>query len=152
MAKVTGDATREIAAPLDVCWDLLVDAAAYPSWYRTLDEVVVEGEDDLGRPRTIHVRCDVGHVGSIRFSLEVTYEERTRVTAAQTGHGEMVRDAATEWVLQPIEPRLTRARYRVSIASDGLKAAAAFRSAEGLVRRHLIDGFADALKTRAEEG
>ena len=63
----------------------------------------------------------------------------------------MVKDAATEWLLEPIDPQRTQATYRVSMSSDGLRAAAAFRSAEALVRRHLIDGFADALKARAEQ-
>ena len=151
MAKVSGEVTREIAAPLEVCWDLLVDAGAYPTWYRTLDEVVVEEKDDQGRPGTIGVRCDVGSVGSIRFRLELVYEDQRRITATQTGRGEMVKDAATEWVLEMVGPQQTRTTYRVSIGSDGLKAAAAFRGAEGLVRRHLIDGFGDALKARAEQ-
>jgi uncharacterized protein YndB with AHSA1/START domain len=150
MARVSGEASREIAAPLQTCWDLLVDAAAYPDWYGTLDEVVVEETDDRGRPRTIHVRSDVDPVGSIRFRLELAYDDQTRINATQTGRGELAKDVATEWVLEPVEPRRTRASYRVSIASDGLKAAAAFRGAEGLVRRHLIDGFVEALKARAE--
>jgi uncharacterized protein YndB with AHSA1/START domain len=150
MASVTGEAAREIAAALETCWDLLVDAAAYPEWYGTLDEVVVEEADDQGRPRTIDVRSDIRTVGSIRFRAEVAYEHHTRMSVTQTGRGELVKDLATEWVVEPLGPQQTRATYRVSVASDGLKAAAAFRTAEGLVRRHLIDGFADALKARAE--
>jgi Polyketide cyclase / dehydrase and lipid transport len=151
MATVTGKASDEIAAPLGTCWDLLVDAGAYPAWYGTLDEVVVEETDDQGRPRAIRVRSDVGSVGSIRFRLELTYEDHTRITATQTGHGDLVKDVATEWVLEAVGPRRTRATYRVSIASEGLRAAAAFRAAEGLVRRALIDGFVNALKARAEQ-
>ena len=151
MATVSGEASAEIAAPLATCWDLLVDAGSYPSWYHTLDEVVVEETDDQGRPRTIRVRSDVGSLGSIRFSLELAYEDQARITASQTGRGEMVKDAATEWVLEPIETQRTRATYTVSIASDGFKAATAFRAVEGRVRRELIDGFVDALKARAEQ-
>jgi hypothetical protein len=150
VATVSGEASAEIAAPLGTCWGLLVDAGAYPGWYHTLDDVVVEETDDRGRPRTIRVRSDVGSLGSIRFSLQLAYEDHSRITATQVGRGEMVKDAATEWVLEPIEPRRTRATYTVSIASDGLKAAAAFRAVEGRVRSELIDGFVEALKARAE--
>jgi hypothetical protein len=150
MASVTGEATREIAARLHTCWDLLVDAGAYPSWYGTLDEVIVEQSDSEGRPQTIDVRSDIRSVGSIRFRAELAYEHHTRVTATQTGRGELVKGLATEWVLEAVGPEQTRATYRVSVASDGLKAAAAFHAAEAVVRRYLIDGFVDALKTRAE--
>lgn len=150
MARVRGKASSEIDAPLQTCWDLLVDVVAYPSWYETLNEVVVEARDDQGRPRVIRVRSDVGSLGSIRFGLELTYEERARITATQTGSGQLVKDVATEWVLEPLGPARTRATYTVSIASDGLRAAAAFHAVEGRVRRDLIDGFVNALKARAE--
>jgi polyketide cyclase/dehydrase/lipid transport protein len=150
MATVTGKASDEIAAPLGTCWDLLVDVGAYPSWYKTLNEVVVEDTDDQGRPRTMGVRVDVGPVGSVRFSLQLAYEDHARITGTQVGRGELVKDAATEWVLEPVGPHRTRASYRLSIGSDGLRAAAAFRAVEGRVRHDLIDGFVSALKARAE--
>lgn len=150
MASVSGEASCEIAAPLETCWQLLLDVAAYPDWYDTLDEVVLEEADDRGRPRAIRVRSDVRPFGSIHFNLTMAYEDNTRITATQTGRGEMVKDVATEWVLEPVDPQRTRATYRVSVGSDGLIAAAAFRAAEALVRHDLIDGFVKALKARAE--
>lgn len=150
MATVTGESIRVVDADLDTCWRLLLDAAAYPEWYDTLDEVVVEQTDGDGRPRRVRVRADVGPLGSIRFNAELAYTERGSITGAQTGRGTLVKDVSYEWSLHPLAARRTEVRYRMSVASDGIRAAAAFRAAEALVRRDLIEGFTAALKRRAE--
>ena len=135
-----------------MCWSLLADVVSYPQWYDTLDEVVVESHDDAGRAELVLVRSDVGApLGSIEFQLALAYVEPSVVTGRQVGRGSFVRDLANEWRLEPVSPRRTRATYTMSISSDGLLAAAAFRAAAALVRRDLIHGFTHALKVRAEQ-
>ena len=68
-------------------------------------------------------------MGSIRFRLELSYQTHSRITAAQTGRGDLVKDAATEWALEPIGAQQTRAIYRAFLtqverltsAVDGLR-------------------------------
>jgi ribosome-associated toxin RatA of RatAB toxin-antitoxin module len=150
LTTVSGEATREVAADLDTCWNLIVDAADYPSWYDTLDEVVIERTDDQGRPRAIVVRSDVGRLGSVRARLELAYRDRASVTAKQVGRGDFIRDLKSEWHFEPLAPARTRVHYRLSATNDGMKAAIAFYAAEALVRRDLVEGFVAALQSRAE--
>lgn len=141
----------EIAAPSATCWTLLADVASYPQWYDTLDEVVIERRDEAGRADLVQVRSDVGGpLGSIEFQLALAYVEPSVLTGHQVGRGSFVKDVVSEWRLEPLGVRRTRVTYDMSISSDGVVAAAAFRAAAALVRRDLIDGFAHALKIRAE--
>ena len=152
MARVRGQSIVEVAAPIATCWSLLVDAASYPQWYDTLDEVVVEGRDDTGRADLVLVRARVGApLGWVEFRLALAYREPILVEGHQVGTGSFVKDVASEWQLQPIDERRTRVTYTMSIASDGARAAAGFRAAAGLVRRDLIAGFTHALMVRAEQ-
>lgn len=152
MPTVFGEASTEIAADARTAWNLLVDAAAYPTWYETLDEVVVEQTDASGRPVTIDVRSDVPPLGSARFRLELAYTDGELLTATQVGPGSLVKDIRSEWRVEQLAPGRSRVTYRLQAGSDGLKAAAAFRAAEARVRRHLVDGFVAALRERAERG
>lgn len=152
MASVRGESTVEIAAPAATCWSLLLDVASYPHWYDTLDAVVVESRDDAGRARLVRMRSDVGPpLGSIEFRLSLTYVEPTAMAGRQVGTGSFVKELSSEWRLEEIGRRQTRVTYKVSVSSDGMLAAVAFRAAAALVRRDLIDGFTHALKARAEQ-
>ena len=152
MATVRGRSIVEVAAPSATCWSLLTDVASYPQWYDTLDEVVIESRDAAGRADLVQMRSDVGPpLGSIEFRLALAYVEPSLVSGHQVGRGSFVRDLVSEWRLAPVGLRRTRVTYEMSISSDGMLAAAAFRAAAALVRRDLIHGFTRALKVRAEQ-
>jgi ribosome-associated toxin RatA of RatAB toxin-antitoxin module len=151
VSTVSGESIVEVAAPLRTCWNLLLEVESYPHWYDTLDAVAVERRDDSGRPSVAFVRSDVGaRLGSIEFRVALAYVEPTEVSARQVGEGSFVRDLAYDWRLEALGPDRTRVTYTLSVASAGMRAAAAFSTAAALVRRDLIDGFAHALKARAE--
>jgi hypothetical protein len=151
MADLEGSHRVHIAAPRDVCVELLLDAPRYPRWYDTLDRVEVLEEDDAGRPALVSVAADAGPLGVIEFVLRQSFELPGVIAGVQVDGGGRVVGVTNRWTLAAAPGDTTTATYSFAASASGFASKAILRAARPLAERDLIRDFPESLKREAEQ-
>lgn len=144
MGGIRGEATQEIGASAQACFDALVAIETYPEWYPLTDEVEVRERDAAGRPAVVEAVTDA-RVRRVRYVLRYAYEPPGRISASYV-EGDF-KDLRLTWTLEALAPERTRATLalagEVSWVLDRLIA-----PVRDKVRRELIDDAVAALGRR----
>lgn len=145
---IRGEATQEIGAGAQACFDALAAIEAYPEWYPLTDEVEVRERDAAGRPAVVEAVTDA-RVRRVRYVLRYSYDPPGRISASYV-EGDF-KDLQLAWTLEALGLERTRATLalagEVSWVLDRLIA-----PIRDKVRRELIDDAVAALKARVERG
>jgi ribosome-associated toxin RatA of RatAB toxin-antitoxin module len=141
-----------IAAPRDACVAVLLEVAAYPRWYDTLDAVSVRRRDPEGRPAHVLIAADAGPLGALELELEYVYDLPGAIAARQIGGDGSVKELSSRWTLEPVTADTTRATYAFAASAASMKTRAAFRVAGPLIAHGLIDAFPKALQRHLARG
>jgi uncharacterized membrane protein len=98
--------TEVIRSPIDLCFDVLVDFAEYPNWFRVIRSATIEDADDeAGRWR---VRYELDAIlKTITYTLSYDSERPGRLTWRMTS-GDL-KAIEGEYRLLELEPGLTEA-------------------------------------------
>jgi len=98
--------TEVVRAPIDLCFDTLVDFAEYPKWFRVITATrVVEADPETGR-WTVDFELDA-ILKTIRYTLTYESVRPGRLTWRMTG-GDL-KAIEGEYELVELEPGLTEA-------------------------------------------
>jgi hypothetical protein len=147
VGRIEGERTVEIAAFVEVCFDIAADIENAPEWQGSLRDVdVLEWHDD-GRAALVETESDA-KVKTVKAVLRFDYEPPHRISWVQE-KGD-TKSLHGWWDFEQLDEALTRATYGLS-ADPGRMLGMLLRGpAEGKVRDFLLGGAAEGLKERAE--
>jgi carbon monoxide dehydrogenase subunit G len=147
MASLSGSASTEIDAPIEVVWAIVADVEGAAGWQRGLDAMVAVERDGEDRA----TRCDSVtdmKVKVFNARLRFDYERPSRLTWVQE-RGDL-RSLTGSWRLEDLGAGRTRAEYALD-ADPGVLLSRFIKGAlEDKLRGLLIDGRPAELKARAE--
>jgi uncharacterized membrane protein len=136
--------STEIAAPIETCFDAIVDYETFPSWQNAVDSVEVLDRHDDGLGRNVKLFVDA-KVRKIDYTLDYSYERPHRIEwDFVSGNG--MRGVDGDYTFEELGPGRTRATYKLgadpAIPVPGIVAKRVHRE---LVKRSVED-----LKREAE--
>lgn len=147
MAKLTGESTSEINAPIDEVWAVIEDVPSAADWqggYRRMTALETDGE---GRATLVEVVAD-GKVKDLASHQRFTYEGPTTLRWEQV-KGDM-KSVSGSWTLEDLGDGRTRATFALE-ADPGRVLGMAIRGpVEMALRAILVNPRADELKKRVE--
>jgi uncharacterized membrane protein len=149
VAKITGDRTVEIDAPIQRCFDIAADIEHAPEWQGSLKDVEVLERDGDRRATLVETESDA-KVKTVRSLLRFSYEEPTGIRWEQE-KGD-TKSLVGWWTLEDLGGERTRATYALEVDPGRVLGMLLRGPAEGAVRDFLLGGAADGLKQRAESG
>jgi ribosome-associated toxin RatA of RatAB toxin-antitoxin module len=113
MTLIEGTAEGDVDAPIERCWETVVDIDRSPEWQQGMESVEVLERDDEGRPSVCEIVVDAKFT-KLRFRADVSYEPPHRLTFAKAGGGSVERlDGG--WELTDLGDGRTRARYSLAV-------------------------------------
>jgi uncharacterized membrane protein len=104
--------TVEIAAPIEICFDAIVDYESFADWQRAVKGVEVLSRDSDGRGKEVAFEIDA-KVKTVRYTLDYSYEPPHLVSWRYI-EGDP-RDVDGELVLEDNADGTTLATYSLSI-------------------------------------
>ncbi|MBO9533407.1 MAG: SRPBCC family protein [Solirubrobacteraceae bacterium] len=147
MAKLTGESTTEIDAPIDEVWAIIEDVPTAPEWqggYRRMTAIETDAE---GRATLVEVVVD-GKVKDLASHQRFTYAGPTSLKWEQT-KGDM-KSVTGSWTLEDLGDGRTKATFALE-ADPGRVLGMAIRGpVEMALRALLVNPRAGELKKRAE--
>jgi carbon monoxide dehydrogenase subunit G len=144
---MSGSASADIDAPIDVVWALVQDVEATPAWQRGLDSTEALTRDADGRATSCETVTDAKiKVFKARVSFE--YAPPTRLSWVQDD-GDL-KSMAGSWQLEDLGAGRTRATYSLQADPGALLARFLKGALEQKMRAILIEGRPAELKARAE--
>lgn len=137
--------STEIAAPIETCFDAIVDYETFPRWQNAVDSVEVLDRHSDGLGRNVKLFVDA-KVRKIDYTLDYSYERPHRIEwDFVSGNG--MRGVDGHYVFEELGPERTRATYNLgadpAIPVPGIVAR---RVHKELVKRSVED-----LKKEAED-
>ena len=82
--------TTLINAPLQKCWDVVLDFEKYPDWAKDVKEAVIRDRDDQGRASRVEYRASaLGR--STHYTLEYDYSEQPARLSWHLVEGDIMR-------------------------------------------------------------
>lgn len=148
MANITGSATTEIDAPLDVVWASVQDVEGWAQWQSTLGEVSLEAQDGEGRVSECKIAIDA-KLMKITMYLECAYAPPARMSFERTS-GDLSKLEGS-WTLDDLGDGRTRATYDLDVNPGGIGFLLNEERMEKL-RALLVDARPAELKARVEGG
>ena len=104
--------TEVVRAPIDLCFDTLVDFAEYPNWFGVIRKAVVEDADDAAGCWPVRFELDA-ILKTITYTLRYQSERPHRLTW-EMASGDL-KAIEGEYQLLELEPGLTEATCTQSI-------------------------------------
>lgn len=104
--------TEVIRAPIDLCFDVLVDFAEYPKWFRVISAAKIEEADAVAGRWRVRYELDA-ILKTITYTLSYDSERPQRLTWKATA-GDL-KAIEGEYRLVELEPGLTEATCTQSI-------------------------------------
>ncbi|HWD85617.1 MAG TPA: SRPBCC family protein [Solirubrobacteraceae bacterium] len=147
MARLEGESTAEIDAPIDEVWQMVADVERAPDWQGGLKSLNAVQHDDDGRVVVADVQID-GKVRTIKGRMRFTYDGPARLSWVQeTGD---VKGVSGSWELVDLGGS-TRVRYHteVELGRIGLLIRGPVVS---VLREQLAGARAGELKREVERG
>ena len=146
---ISGRASADIEAPIDVVWPVLQDVEQWADWQSTLGNVDALARDADERVSRCEVQIDA-KVQKIRLELAVSYDAPSRVSWRREG-GDL-KDMDGSWQLEDLGGGRTRATYALEVDPGGILNLLINSSVEEKLRGTLVDARPAELKARVERG
>lgn len=150
MADLEGTRTREIAAPVDTCFEIAADLDHVPEWHGAMTAVEVLERDPEGRATLVESELDA-QVTKVRVRLRFSYEPPHVIR--WTREGGDLRGLEGTWRFEELGEGDTRATYSLAIDVPR-RLSLIVRTVRGPARDRveslLADRPVDGLKERAE--
>ncbi len=147
MGTMSGSASTEIDAPIDVVWAIVQDVESADAWQRGIDSMEALERDADGRATRCETITDA-RVKVFRSRVSFLYEPSTRLSWVQE-QGDL-KSMTGSWQLEDIGGGRTRAAYSLQADPGALLARFIKGALEQRMRAVLIDGRPAELKARAE--
>jgi uncharacterized protein YndB with AHSA1/START domain len=150
VADLEGEASIEIAAPIERCWEVISDVERAPEWQGAMKSAHALERDADGRPTLVETHIDA-LVATVKLHLRFDYQEPTGMRwTRQRGD---LRSLVGGWRLEALDDERTRATYRLEIGLN--RALSLLRKgvrgpAEAKVRELLTQRPVEGLKRTAE--
>src|SRR5262245_35012360 len=103
--------TEEIDAPIDTCFDAIVDYDSFPAWQDAVDSVEVMDRTKDGLGEHVHLYVDA-KVRKIDYVLAYSYDRPTKITWDFV-EGNGMRDMDGTYSFEKLAPDRTRATYNL---------------------------------------
>ncbi len=113
MGVLTGEATTEIAAPIERVWSIVEDVATAPEWQRSLHEIEPLERDEHGRVIIGDATTDA-KVTRVKTRTRFEYFAPTSLRWEMVGKGD-VKSMRGSWELEDLGDGRTRATYRLAL-------------------------------------
>ncbi len=147
MGTMSGSASTEIDAPIDVVWAIVQDVASASDWQRGIDSMEALEHDVDGRATRCETVTDA-KVKVFKARVSFTYEPSTRLSWVQE-QGDL-KAMAGSWQLEDLGGGRTRATYSLQADPGALLGRFIKGALEEKMRAVLIEGRPPELKARAE--
>jgi len=149
MAKVSGSASADVAAPIDAVWAIVQDVERWPAWQDTLGELRALEHDGEGRASVCQMQLDA-KITQIKMKLRCDYQPPRRMSF-QRESGDLS-SLAGSWQLEDLGDGRTRATYDLVVNPGGVLNFLLNDATTKRLRETLVDVRPGELKTRAEGG
>lgn len=146
MAKLGGEASIEIDAPIDALWEIVEDVASAPEWQEGLEAMEALERDDAGRVALADSVSDA-KVRSVRSRVRFTYEPPTRLAWRQEEGDLSSLEGA--WELEDLGGGRTRATYRLEGDAGRVLGMLVRGPVQSRIREMLVGGRPAELRARA---
>lgn len=147
MAAMSGSASSDIDAPLEVVWAIVQDVESAPAWQRGIGATDAVARDGEGRATSCETLTDL-KFKVFRSRLSFTYSPPEHLSWVQE-HGDL-KSMHGSWQLADLGDGRTRATYTLEADPGALLSRFVKGALEEKLRAVLIDGRAAELKARAE--
>ncbi len=103
--------STEVAAPIETCFDAIVDYETFPRWQNAVDSVEVLDRHDDGLARNVKLYVDA-KVRKIDYTLDYSYERPHRIEwDFVSGNG--MRGVDGHYTFEELGPEKTKATYKL---------------------------------------
>jgi ribosome-associated toxin RatA of RatAB toxin-antitoxin module len=148
MARLGGNASSEIEAPLQEVWSIVEDVLSAPEWQGGLDAMSAIEHDEQGRATLVETESDI-KVRRVKARVRFHYEGPTRLRWTQE-KGDM-KSLEGAWELEQLDAGRTRATF-VMDADPGRVLGILIRGpVEAATRAIFVNGRPGELKRRVEQ-
>jgi carbon monoxide dehydrogenase subunit G len=142
-----GEASTEIAAPLEKVWSEVQDVLAAPEWQGGLDGVTALEHDQEGRPTLVETENDI-KVRKIKTRVRFSYDAPTRLSWTQE-KGDL-KALTGAWILEDLGGGRTRATYTIEADLGRMLGMIIRGPVEAATRALLVNARPGELKARVE--
>jgi uncharacterized membrane protein len=149
MARIEGERTVEIDAPIERCFDIAADIAGAPEWQGSLRDVEVLETDGDGRAEVVETESDA-KVKTVKARLRFSYFPNDRIEWVQE-KGD-VKELDGWWNFEDLGGGRTQASYGLSVDPGRILGMLVRGPVVDQVRDFLLGGAAEGLKQKAESG
>ncbi len=149
MARIDGERTVEIDAPIERCFEIAADIENAPDWQGSLRDVEVLETDGDGRQVLVQTESDA-KVKTVKARLRFSYFPNERIEWVQE-KGE-VKDLEGWWNFEDLGGGRTQASYGLSVDPGRILGMLIRGPVVDQVRDFLLGGAAEGLKQKAESG
>src|SRR3954464_216420 len=147
MARIEGERTVEIDAPIERCFDIAADIAGAPEWQGWLRGVEVWETDGDGRAELVETESDAS-VKTVKARLRFSYFPDDRIEWVQE-KGD-TKSLQGWWDFEDLGGGRTRAASGLSVDPGRMLGMLLRGPVETKVRDFLLGGAAEGLKEKAE--
>jgi ribosome-associated toxin RatA of RatAB toxin-antitoxin module len=149
MAKLGGEASVELDAPIDEVWAVVEDVASAPDWQAGLDDVKPLERDGQGRVLTADSTTDA-KVRRITTRVRFSYDAPRKVEWRQE-KGDL-KSLVGAWELEDLGDGRTRATYRLDGDPGRVLGMLIRGPVEDRLRELLVGGRPEELRQRLTRG
>ena len=147
MARIDGERTVEIDAPIERCFEIAADIENAPEWQGSLRDVEVLETGPEGRQVLVETESDA-KVKNVKAQLRFSYFPNDRIEWVQE-KGE-TKDLKGWWHFQDLGDGRTEASYGLSVDPGRILGMLLRGPIRDQVRDFLLGGAAEGLKQKAE--
>ncbi len=147
MAKLTGESSIEIDAPIDAVWAVIEDVPSAPEWQGGYRRMVALETDGEGRATLVEVVAD-GKVKDLTSHQRFTYDGPTTLSWEQV-KGD-AKSITGSWKLIDLGGDRTSATFSLEVDPGRVLGMAIRGPVEQALRAMLVNGRAGELKKRVE--
>jgi carbon monoxide dehydrogenase subunit G len=147
MAHMGGNASAEIAAPIEEVWAVVEDVLTAPEWQGGLVEVSALERDGDGRPTLVESVSDI-KVRRVKTQVRFSYDPPTRLSWSQE-KGDL-KSVEGSWVLEDLGEGKTRATYTLDGDPGRVLGMTSRGPVEAAARAMLVNARPGELKERVE--
>ena len=146
MPRLRGEASADIYAPIERCWEVVADVELAPEWQSGLDWLSALERDAGGRAIVCEAETDV-KVTRVKSRVRFSYEPPSRLSWEQV-RGQL-KSVEGSWTLDALDGERTRATYTIE-GDPGRVLWLLVRPLEGLLRELLVAARPKELKSFVE--
>jgi len=105
--------TTEIAAPIETCFEAIIDYETFPDWQRAVVDTEILDHDEKGRGKRVHLVVDA-KIRKVNYTLDYRYDEPERIEWDFV-EGDGINDADGYYLFEKLGDDRTKATYRFGL-------------------------------------